>query len=138
MPSNDCFSPHTGEHIPTQSPAPWMGRAGVAPPDYDVATSSAFWRGGEWEIVMAGLGEVVARRLSATEFRDRFTSAELAGITSLAYGGEGDATAQVLLLKVTTAGGGGIDLASPEVVGGLEYLVAKGRLSAARASEILA
>lgn len=137
MPVNDCYSPHTGEHIPNATPADWMGRAGVAPGDYDNAHSSAFWRGGAWEIVPAAQPDAVSRVVSATTFRDRFTTAELAGITSLAYGGEGDTAAQVLLLKVATAGGG-IDLASPEVVGGLEYLVVKGRLSAGRLAEILA
>lgn len=45
------YSPQTGEHIRTDVPAPWMGRAGVPAPDYDPATHSAFWRGERWEIV---------------------------------------------------------------------------------------
>jgi len=50
---NDCYSPHTGEHIRTATPADWMGRAGAPAPDYDPALVSAFWRGGGWEIVEA-------------------------------------------------------------------------------------
>lgn len=75
------------------------------------------------------------RRITAGEFRDLFTTTELIGINQLAYGG--DATAQLLLLKITTASAG-IDLDSPEVAGGLDYLVAKGRLAAGRLAEILA
>lgn len=48
---NDCYSPHTGEHIRTDNPADWMGRAGTPAPDYDPQTAGAFWRGERWEIV---------------------------------------------------------------------------------------
>ena len=50
---NDCYSPHTFEHIATDNPAPWMGRAGVEPPEFDAATAGAFWRGNAWEIVVS-------------------------------------------------------------------------------------
>lgn len=50
---NDCYSPHTGEHIRTAAPADWMGRAGTPAPDYDPTLASAFWRGGDWEVVEA-------------------------------------------------------------------------------------
>lgn len=50
---NDCYSPHTGEHIRTDNPASWMGRAGTPVPDYDPQTAGAFWRGDAWEIVPA-------------------------------------------------------------------------------------
>lgn len=75
-------------------------------------------------------------RIPAHVFRDRFTSAELAGITGLAYSGTGDATVQLLLLKIATASEG-IPLDSAETVGGLDYLVSKGRLAAGRKMEIL-
>lgn len=52
---NDCYSPHTGEHIRTDNPADWMGRAGTPAPDYDPQAASAFWRGGDWEVVEAQL-----------------------------------------------------------------------------------
>jgi hypothetical protein len=48
---NDCYSPHTGEHIRTDNPADWTGRAGAPAPDYDTQTAGAFWRGERWEII---------------------------------------------------------------------------------------
>lgn len=50
---NDAYSPHTGEHIATDSPAPWMGRAGVPAPEYDPQAYGCFWRGDAWELVAA-------------------------------------------------------------------------------------
>src|SRR5690554_2309212 len=50
---NDIYSPHTGEHIQTNDPAPWMGRAGVEAPEYDRVTQGCFWRGDAWEVVDA-------------------------------------------------------------------------------------
>lgn len=47
----DCYSPHTGEFIDTEIPAPWMGRAGVECPVYDRQTQAAFWRGGPGWII---------------------------------------------------------------------------------------
>lgn len=37
---NDTYSPHTGEHIATDSPAPWMGRAGTSAPEYNPQTQA--------------------------------------------------------------------------------------------------
>lgn len=50
---NDLYSPHTGEHIATTTPADWMLHAGVAAPDYNRQTSGCFWRNGAWEVVIA-------------------------------------------------------------------------------------
>ncbi|GAB3188562.1 hypothetical protein [Hydrogenophaga aquatica] len=47
------FSPHTGEHIETATPADWMGSTSIAPPAYDRATQGAFFRGGAWEVETA-------------------------------------------------------------------------------------
>lgn len=47
---NDLYSPHTGEHIRTDNPAGWMGRAGVDAPDYDPANQGCFWRDGAWVV----------------------------------------------------------------------------------------
>jgi len=47
----DAYSPHTGEHIATDSPAPWMGRAGTPAPEYDSQTHGCFWRDGDWVLV---------------------------------------------------------------------------------------
>ena len=77
-----------------------------------------------------------AKVISAAEFRDRFTSAELFGITTLAYAGTGDPAVQLLLLKVTT-NHDGIDLASADVRAGLDYLITKGKITPTRKVEIL-
>lgn len=50
MATNDCYSPHTGEHIITNNPADWMGRAGVAAPAYDSIGQGCFWRAGKWVV----------------------------------------------------------------------------------------
>ena len=47
------FSPHTGEHIETTTPADWMGRTATPPPAYDRATQGAFFRDGVWEVETA-------------------------------------------------------------------------------------
>lgn len=50
---NDAYSSHTGEHIATDTPAAWMGRAGTPAPEYSPQTHGCFWRGGRWEVVAA-------------------------------------------------------------------------------------
>ena len=72
--------------------------------------------------------------VSASNFRDRFTVQELAAILTSANAG--DVQLQILLLKVQTAVGRGIDLDDPEVIGALDYLVAEGILQASRPAEI--
>ena len=47
------YSPHTGEHIETATPADWMGRTSIAPPAYDRATQGAFFRDGVWVVETA-------------------------------------------------------------------------------------
>lgn len=51
MATNDCYSPYTGEHIVTNNPAPWMGRAGIDAPLYDPVSQGCFWHGQAWEVV---------------------------------------------------------------------------------------
>jgi hypothetical protein len=68
-------------------------------------------------------------------FRDRFTEAELIAINALAY--SGNAEAQLLLLKVSTATDG-IDLASKSVADGLNYLVSVGAITSDRLPALLA
>ena len=48
---NNCYSPHTGEHINTDSPSDWMGRAGTPAPSYDRLTKGCFFKDGAWVIV---------------------------------------------------------------------------------------
>lgn len=87
------------------------------------------------DVVLAAVAPA-PRIVPAWQFRDRFTHAELSGITHLAYSGTGDAVAQLLLLKVATSTEG-VNLDSPEVAAGLDYLVGKGVLAPARAAEVL-
>lgn len=47
---NDCYSPHTGEHIATNDPADWVGRAGTPAPVYDAQTQGCFWRDSAWVV----------------------------------------------------------------------------------------
>ena len=49
--TNNIYSPQTGEHILTNDPAPWMGRARTDAPAYDPATQGCFWRNDAWEVV---------------------------------------------------------------------------------------
>lgn len=75
------------------------------------------------------------RLLSQAQFRARFTEDELTAFSALVYGG--DALAQNLLLKITTASDG-IDLDSADVSLGLDYMVARGVLTPIRRDEIVA
>lgn len=133
MISNDCFSPHTGEHIRTDNPAPWMARAGIPAPDYDAVSSSAFWRGDSWEIVFAEPPVAPPHIITAGAFRARFTGSELAAFGALAFGG--DPLAQQLFMRLATATDG-VDLGSDTVAQGIAYLVNKGVLSAERSAEV--
>ena len=101
--------------------------------------SDGKWEGAETLAELAAITPVPAPPsiiISAAEFRDRFTSAELLGISTLAYSGTGDPAVQLLLLKVAT-NRDGIDLASADVIAGLDYLISKGKLLAGRKAEIL-
>lgn len=51
----DAYSPDTGEHIPTDNPAAWMLRTGVAAPAYDPSITGCFWQNGAWVIVPAAI-----------------------------------------------------------------------------------
>jgi hypothetical protein len=72
------------------------------------------------------------RTITPGEFRDRFTPAEQTAFAALAFGG--DTNAQVMLLKLSTSLE--VNLDSPTVAAGLDYLVSKGVISAARKAEI--
>lgn len=134
--NDDIYSPDTGEHIVTDNPKDWMQRAGTPAPAYDRATEGCFWRGAAWEIVQGA--PMTPERITVIPvyaFRGRFTDAELIAINALAY--SGDAVAQLLLLKVSTATDG-IDLTSQSVVNGLNYLVSAGTITADRLPDLMA
>lgn len=80
------------------------------------------------------LAELSPRSIPASEFRDRFTTQELAGILTAAYGG--DINAQLLLLKVQT-NTNGIELDTDETIQGIQYLQSIGVLTTDRAAVIL-
>lgn len=75
------------------------------------------------------------RTVTVSEFRDRFTDAEMDAVLTLAY--SGDAIARKLLLKIQTASEG-VNLEAAEVAAGLGYLVSRGVIAAPRVDEILA
>ena len=63
------FSPHTGEHINTSTPADWMGRTSIAPPAYDRATQGAFFRDGAWEVETAAFVRIMPMSVTPRQAR---------------------------------------------------------------------
>ena len=51
--SEHYFSPHTGEHINTSTPADWMGKTSIVPPPVNSANQGAFFREGAWVVETA-------------------------------------------------------------------------------------
>lgn len=51
MSINDCYSQDTGEHIHTDAPSEWMGRAGTPAPAYDRSGAGCYWQNGTWVVV---------------------------------------------------------------------------------------
>jgi len=47
----DAYHPDTLEHIPTDTPADWMLRAGFAVPEYNPTIEGCFWKDGAWVVV---------------------------------------------------------------------------------------
>jgi hypothetical protein len=52
-PMTHYYSPHTGEHINTNTPADWMSSTALPVPSYDPTTSSAIFTNGAWSVVQA-------------------------------------------------------------------------------------
>ena len=63
------YSPHTGEHIETATPADWMGRTATPPPAYDRATQGAFFRDGAWEVETAVPKVIVPQSVTMRQAR---------------------------------------------------------------------
>ena len=76
-----------------------------------------------------------SRIIPTSDFRARFTDAEMDAIMSLAYVGTGDAIARRILLKLQTRTD--IDLDLQAVIDGMSYWVANGIMTQDRANEIL-
>lgn len=95
---NDCYSPHTGEHIRTAAPADWMGRAGTPAPDYDNSTQSAFWQPSAeaWKIVTAApLSNPVPQVISRRQAKQALLQAGLLDVADAAIAASADRAAQI-------------------------------------------
>ena len=93
------------------------------------------WINGPIEIVVrtgADMEQTADRYVTAEQFRDRFTGAELAAI--LAEQQTDAQIAQFLYLVATATGPFSLD--DPRVVAGLPYLVSKGLIAANRPEKI--
>lgn len=66
---NYAYSPATGELIQASVIAEWMGSTTIAPPEFDPAVSSCFWREGEWVVISVDntptADDIAARRWQA-------------------------------------------------------------------------
>lgn len=51
--SHYYYSPHTGEHIVTDDPQPWMGSTNIAPPAYEPSAASAIFDGTGWRLAFS-------------------------------------------------------------------------------------
>lgn len=102
-----------------------------------IAGPSVIVRNGDHFLVLTGAdipsaqAPAPTRELSVQEFRQRFTDAEQAAIV-----GSTDAAVKVLVFKISTRSS--VDLDDPQVVQGLDLLVAKSLLAAPRKAQILA
>lgn len=77
------------------------------------------------------------RWITLDEFMARVTDEELSALATLAYQGEGDAIARMLLVKIQTRINP-LDLNSPTLAQGLYYCATKGAWPMARVGEMLA
>ncbi|HEX7386237.1 MAG TPA: hypothetical protein VF285_03040 [Castellaniella sp.] len=128
---NDAYSPHTLEHIQTDDPAPWMGRAGVDCPAYNRQTQAAFWRGGPaWAIEDVQPTPTGRTVLSAREFLDRFTNTEYAAVRAST-----DVNLQRAYDNLIAADF--VDLTDPAVGMGLDLMSSLGVIDASRKAELL-
>lgn len=130
---NDAYSPHTGEHIATDSPASWMGRAGTSAPEYNPQTHGCFWRDGAWETVAAQPVAQVFKRFYGNEKLDLFTQAEQLAVVEATM-----TDPMVKLMYDRLLGAAYLTYEDAETEQGLQLLVDKGLLTAARKAEIVA
>lgn len=98
----DAFSPHTGEFIPTSTPAAWMGRAGSTPPAFDPKTASAFFKNSAWAIVQALIPTDADILLVAQKSANAAIDAQ-AGATRLKYITDVPGQAETYLSKASDA-----------------------------------
>ena len=129
---NDTYSPHTGEHIATDSPAPWMGRAGTSAPEYNLHTHGCFWRGGAWVLVAAQPAAQVFKRFYGNEKLDLFTQAEQLAVVEATM-----TDPMVKLMYNRLLGATHLTYEDAETEQGLQLLVDKGLLTIERKAEIV-
>lgn len=129
---NDAYSPHTGEHIATDSPASWMGRAGTSAPEYNPQTHGCFWRGGAWEIVAAQPVAQVFKRFFGNAKLDLFTQAEQLAVVEATM-----TDPMVKLMYDRLLGAAYLTYEDAETEQGLQLLVAKGLLTQERKAQIV-
>lgn len=129
---NDAYSPHTGEHIATDSPASWMGRAGTSAPEYNPQTHGCFWHDGAWEIVAAQPVAQVFKRFYGNEKLDLFTQAEQLAVVEATMT---DPMVKLMYDRLLSAAF--LTYEDPETERGLQLLVAKGLLTQERKAQIV-
>lgn len=91
------------------------------------------WNGSSFDPAKPPQG---ARKITIEAFRDRLSDSEMTSIVTLAYSGAGDSVAAKMLLKLTTHSAE-INLDSPELSQGLDYMVSKGALTPAAKARVL-
>ena len=79
---NDCYTPYTGEHIATDTPADWMARAGIDAPAYDKATQGCFFQGGAWVVIDSAKAE----NPRIAEIKEELVALDIKRIRPLAEG----------------------------------------------------
>jgi hypothetical protein len=131
-PMTHYYSPHTGEHINTNTPADWMSSTVLPVPSYDPSTSSAIFANGVWSVVQALPALTPPPRFTSLEFLDLFTEAEQLAIVQA-----GMQSAAVKLWYDRALAASFVTLADPRTEAGLTTLVSAGLLKAARKTAIV-
>ena len=129
---NDAYSPHTGEHIRTDDPADWMGRAGTPAPNYNQQTQACFWRDDAWAVVDVVPEPHYKTQFSVLEFRDRFTLEEQLAIRQAQFN-----DMEVGLVYDSFQAAQFIDIEEPRVEQGIDLYIAKGLLAPERKAQLL-
>jgi hypothetical protein len=126
------YSPHTGEHINTNTPADWMSSTALPVPIYDPTTSSAIFANGVWSVVQALPALTPPPRFTSLEFLDFFTTDEQLAVVTASM-----ASAPVKLWYDRTLAASFITISDPRTEAGLTELVSAGLLTAARKTAIV-
>lgn len=75
---SNTYSPDTLEHIATNDPAEWMGRAPTDAPAYNPKTHTCFFRNGAWDVaVIVPAAAAVPQSVTMRQARLALLAAEL-------------------------------------------------------------